>query len=938
MKSIIKLITVVSILLLCMLSMASCDAHLASPDNFELNEQTLELKWDKVKGAMSYVISISGDDREKNTRLNQLSLEYLDAGTYEIKVKAVGDGIDFEDSEWSSYTFVRAEESGLKFNLINSNTEYELVGGGTASGNVVIENYYRGKPVTSIADKALYNNSKITGIVIDKDSKINYIGEKAFSKCASLESVSIENDVAVIGDYTFQSSKLLKRVKLPETVTKITPYMFSWCSELSEITIGSQITSVGAYAFANCVSLTSVTLPNTVTAIEEYAFSNCEGLASVNIGTGIKNIGKLAFSSCLALESITLPEGLTNIADYAFTRCEKLTSIVIPNSVEAIGLEAFSECKSIATVKLGTGLKKIGGDAFYNTAFYNSAPDLVMLDGWVIAQKNKDAAITEATVFTENGIYGIADYAFIACSNEDFDQISLPGIKYVGDYAFYGCKALWDVRFDDALLTIGASSFARCEFLQWLELGNSLESIGTEAFFSCNLLADAILPDSLVKIGRNAFHSTMAHNTAASSNGVVYVGNWIVGSNVGPSQAIMGLVIRENTRGIADYAFKNAIIWGDVEMPDTVEYIGRSAFYMGTLVAKVRLSTSIKLIDEYAFYGCQNALFVSNMADPINGVTVIPDSVTYIGRSAFYGCAGIAKLTIPESVKTIGDYAFYQCVSLGTPGFDKENPIDGGLFLSEGLESIGQRAFQYCISLGSVSLPDSLTYLGSHAFYKCESLKNVNIGSALENVLEYTFYNCTAIESVDLGGVKSVGKYAFRGCENITDIDFSLLESIGHASFYKCTSLTEIKFSDSLKHIGEYAFRGCTLISTVIVPDSVETIGKHAFYGMSNTTIFCEVQEKPAEWHFRFNTSYRPIFWGCTLSDDNSYVISFTKSDDNPDNVDENNIVSDPERDGYLFAGWSTVMNSSTVDYTTDTMATAPAGTTLYAVWTAVTE
>ena len=939
MKNIIKLITVISVLLLCMLSFASCEAHLPSPENFELNEQTLELKWDKVKGAMSYVISISGDEREKNTRMNQMSLDYLDAGTYEIKVKAIGDGVEFEDSDWATYTFVRAEESGLKFQLINSKSEYELVGAGTASGDVVIENYYRGKPVTSIADKALYNNSKITSIVIDKDSKINRIGEKAFSKCTSLQSVSIENDLAYIGEYAFQSSKMLETVKLPDTVTVISPYMFSWCSGLKEVVVGPNVTSVGAYSFSNCLSITSVTLPNTVDSIDEYAFSNCENMTSVTIGTSVKNIGKFAFASCYKLESVTLPDGLNTIADYAFTRCEKLTSIVIPDSVESIGYEAFSECLAVTNVKLGSSLKKIGGGAFYNTTFYKNAPDLIILDGWVIEQKNKLAPVTPADVFTENGIYAIADYAFAACTGEDFDQISLPGIKHVGDYAFYGCSALWDVRFDDSLLTIGVSSFARCEFLQYLELGNSLKTIGTEAFFSCSLLAEAPLPDSVTKIGRNAFHSTMAHNAATdSTGGVVYIGNWLVGVSLSPSQPIMGLAIREGTRGIADYAFRSAIIWGGVEMPDSVEYVGRSAFYGGTLISAVKLSASLKYIDDYAFYGCQNALFVNTTVDPVPGITTIPEGVTYIGRSAFYGCVGIAKLTVPSTVKTIGDYAFYQCVGLGLPGFDKDNPITGGVFLSEGLEYIGNRAFQYCTALTNITIPNSVTYLGTHAFYKCTALKDVTLGTSLENVLEYTFFNCEALENVNLGNVKSVGKYAFRNCGLITSFDLSSLESIGYAAFYKCVSLTELHFTDALKNIGDYAFRGCNLISTVIIPDSVETIGKHAFYGMANTTIFCEAAEAPIGWHFRFNSSYRPIFWGCGLSDDNTYVVSFTKSDNNPDNVDENNIISNPEREGYTFEGWSTILNSTSVAYTTDTVATAPAGTVLYAVWTEITE
>jgi hypothetical protein len=40
------------------------------------------------------------------------------------------------------------------------------------------------------------------------------------------------------------------------------------------------------------------------------------------------------------------------------------------------------------------------------------------------------------------------------------------------------------------------------------------------------------------------------------------------------------------------------------------------------------------------------------------GSVTIPDSVTSIGYSAFYGCTGLTSVTIGSSVTSIGEYAF----------------------------------------------------------------------------------------------------------------------------------------------------------------------------------------------------------------------------------------------------------------------------------------
>ena len=93
--------------------------------------------------------------------------------------------------------------------------------------------------------------------------------------------------------------------------------------------------------------------------------------------------------------------------------------------------------------------------------------------------------------------------------------------------------------------------------------------------------------------------------------------------------------------------------------------------------------------------------------------TIIPNSVTAIGKDAFAGCTEMTTINIPNTVTLINSEAFFDCTSLS-----------------------------------SVNLPDNLKTIGKHAFRDCTSLTSITIPKSVESILENAFYNCYNLKSV----------------------------------------------------------------------------------------------------------------------------------------------------------------------------------------------
>lgn len=137
---------------------------------------------------------------------------------------------------------------------------------------------------------------------------------------------------------------------------------------------------------------------------------------------------------------------------------------------------------------------------------------------------------------------------------------------------------------------------------------------------------------------------------------------------------------------------------------------------------------------------------------------------------------------------------------------------------------IGASAFENCSSLIDISIAESVNSIGSKAFAGCTSLKSITIPSKIKKVLSSTFEDCVLLENVDLpSGLKSIEDYAFRNCKSLKEINIpNKVTTISIGAFSNCSSITSINIPPSIKYIGDSSsssealvFWGCDSLEAI---------------------------------------------------------------------------------------------------------------------------
>ena len=189
---------------------------------------------------------------------------------------------------------------------------------------------------------------------------VQSIGERAFEKCSSLESVIFENTVLEkISDGAFSGCSALSSIVLPDSVTEIEKYAF-FETGLRNIQLPEKLTLIGAYEFCNCKNLKQVQLPSQLKELGNGAFSSCENLAQIQLPAQLNKLGTDAFRNCTSLDKIDIPAGLTQIEPDTFCNTG-LTSVTLHEGLTKIEDGAFHDCLKLKKIRIPKSVTDIGG-------------------------------------------------------------------------------------------------------------------------------------------------------------------------------------------------------------------------------------------------------------------------------------------------------------------------------------------------------------------------------------------------------------------------------------------------------------------------------------------------------------------------------------------------------------------------------------------------
>ena len=294
---------------------------------------------------------------------------------------------------------------------------------------------------------------------------------------------------------------------------------------------------------------------------------------------------------------------------------------------------------------------------------------------------------------------------------------------------------------DERVEEICKEAFKGCDKLEEIVMPKKLKKIDSEAFCGCSGLTELTLPNSVKSIGDGAFAdcSGLEKITVESGN-----------SRYDSRDNCNSIIDKKTNTLIA--GCKNSVIPNSVARIDGLAFCGCSG------LTELTLPNSVKSIGDGAFADCSglekitvesgnscydsrdncNSIIETETNTLIAGCknSVIPNSVTSIGNSAFCGCSGLTELTLPDNIHFIEGEAFMGCSGLTE------------LTLPNSVKSIGRYAFQGCTGLTELTLPNSVKSIGRCAFQGCSGLTELTLPNSVKSIGDRAFAYCSGLSKI----------------------------------------------------------------------------------------------------------------------------------------------------------------------------------------------
>ena len=312
---------------------------------------------------------------------------------------------------------------------------------------------------------------------------------------------------------------------------------------------------------------------------------------------------------------------------YAFYGCDNLVSLTFPESVINFEPYCMSACPSLKNVSISGQTTVLPRYMFYNSP--------------------------------------------------SIETVQLPGsVRIIEPYAFSGCSSITNMKIPDQVETIPEYAFEGCSALKEIVIGNSVNSIGKFAFSGCSSLRELNIPEGVKSLGNGMIEhcNNLKYLTIPES-----VENQNIESLFFIAQtALAPMVGKPDTINLNLFEHRNHIryVQGEITIyKKGIEYI--HSFPVGILslpengLFRFMIGSDIDSIPDFFQYSSE-WLLKSYMLERMESL-YIPESVKYIGTSAFCGCTNLKEVVIGGS-PVIGEYAFAGCDSIGRIVLSGETP------------------------------------------------------------------------------------------------------------------------------------------------------------------------------------------------------------------------------------------------------------------------
>ena len=579
-----------------------------------------------------------------------------------------------------------------------------------------------GRGVKVIGNSAFSGCSSLKEVILSEG--LTTIGQNTFNRCINLREINIPSTVGEIQYEAFAGCDSLEKVdfasveclcgiKYGNLNARPQPQsgrLYVNGKEVTELVVPEGVTSIGRFAFYDCPYIITLSLPSTLREIGSSAFTNCTGINSVVLPEGLTTIGAEAFVGCKYLIKISFPStmehvgsdcfgtknedlSILEVADFASVKSlcgirfdeersnplvyakalsiagRKTTDLMIPEGVDTIRQYAFSGCSSLRSVRLPKSLKHIENRAFNNCTGLERVEYPSMESLFSISYGS----------YANPLYYGHNLYV----DDQLITELEVPaGVKTINSSCLRGGNIVSVIMGDD-VTSIEALAFADSPYLQSVKFGRGVKNFGVACFQNCSRFNHAEFPDleSFFRIEFPTAAVGMDYNPLFYARHL-YINGEEVQDLVIPDgidvigecalincESVKSIKVPEGVTSISSCAFRGCRNLTAIELPATLQRISETSFADCESLSRITVAPENPVWDSR--YGC-NAIIQTKYNGLSVGcnATVIPNDVTDIGHSAFYGRTQMPSIRIPASVTRIREQAFCYCTALRDVYYD----------------------------------------------------------------------------------------------------------------------------------------------------------------------------------------------------------------------------------------------------------------------------